>query len=83
MCIGKVKHYLILILNFKSVRSQQKVLKTLVNAAGQLMNTAFEYARKVASIDCFIFHDVDVIAEDDRILYACRGKGIGSHNLTI
>ena len=38
------------------------------------MNTAFQYAQEVASFDCYIFHDVDIIAEDDRILYGCRGR---------
>ena len=38
------------------------------------MNTAFNYARDLLSFDCYIFHDVDVIAEDDRILYTCRGR---------
>ena len=38
------------------------------------MNTAFNYARELMAFDCYIFHDVDVIAEDDRILYTCRGK---------
>lgn len=42
--------------------------------SGQLMNTGFYYARNISEdIDCFVFHDVDIIAEDDRIIYTCRG----------
>jgi len=39
------------------------------------MNTGFYFAKNLSKhIDCFIFHDVDIIAEDDRIIYTCRGK---------
>ena len=39
------------------------------------MNTGYYYAKNVSDdIDCFIFHDVDIIAEDDRIIYTCRGE---------
>lgn len=37
---------------------------------GRIMNAAFEYAQKLA-VDCVIFHDVDVLPEDDRIPYGC------------
>ena len=40
------------------------------------MNTAFRYAVDAAKFDCFIFHDVDIIAEDDRIIYGCRCKSL-------
>ncbi|CAK8671059.1 unnamed protein product [Clavelina lepadiformis] len=43
---------------------------------GQMMNTAFAYARDLMQFDCYVFHDVDVIAEDDRILYTCRDDRI-------
>lgn len=40
----------------------------------QLMNTAFNYIMKTynQTIDCLVFHDVDVISEDDRALYRCN-----------
>ncbi len=39
---------------------------------GRVMNAAFLEALKTDDkIDCFIFHDVDLIPEDDRTLYSC------------
>ena len=38
---------------------------------GRLMNAAFKEAWKIADFDCFIFHDVDLIPEDDRNKYTC------------
>ena len=35
------------------------------------MNIAFVTALKLEPFDCFIFHDVDLIPEDDRNLYTC------------
>ena len=35
------------------------------------MNAAFKEAWKIADFDCFIFHDVDLIPEDDRNMYTC------------
>merc|ERR1712076_285193 len=36
---------------------------------GLLMNAMFAEAQKVKNFDCFIFHDVDLIAQDDRNFY--------------
>ncbi len=39
---------------------------------GRVMNAAFLEALKTdEKIDCFIFHDVDLVPEDDRTLYSC------------
>lgn len=39
---------------------------------GRVMNAAFIEALKIDPlIECFIFHDVDLIPEDDRIMYTC------------
>jgi len=39
-----------------------------------MMNIGFIEARKLFNADCLIFHDVDMIPEDDRNLYACMEK---------
>uniref|UniRef100_A0A1I8GXA9 Beta-1,4-galactosyltransferase n=1 Tax=Macrostomum lignano TaxID=282301 RepID=A0A1I8GXA9_9PLAT len=38
---------------------------------GMLMNVGVVEALKLASFDCFIFHDVDMIPEHDRNVYLC------------
>ena len=35
------------------------------------MNIGFVEALKLRSWDCFIFHDVDLLPENDRNLYTC------------
>lgn len=35
------------------------------------MNIAVNEALKLDSFDCFIFHDVDLIPENDRNIYEC------------
>ncbi|XP_022661016.1 beta-1,4-N-acetylgalactosaminyltransferase bre-4-like isoform X2 [Varroa destructor] len=37
----------------------------------KLMNIGFLEASKLNDFECFIFHDVDLIPEDDRNLYSC------------
>jgi beta-1,4-galactosyltransferase 1 len=38
---------------------------------GVLMNAAFIYASSEYDFQCFVFHDVDLIPEDDRNMYSC------------
>ena len=37
----------------------------------KLMNIGFLEAIKDADYDCVVFHDVDLLPEDDRLLYHC------------
>ncbi|XP_052807475.1 beta-1,4-N-acetylgalactosaminyltransferase bre-4-like [Mya arenaria] len=41
---------------------------------GRVMNAAFLEVSKMSDFDCFIFHDVDLIPEDDRITYLCDDR---------
>ena len=41
----------------------------------EMMNTAFQYvSENHGHFDCFYFHDVDSLSEDDRTMYVCQGK---------
>ena len=46
----------------------------------KLMNIAFLYAMKEDSYDCVVFHDVDLLPEDDRLMYTCKDK---PHHLSV
>jgi hypothetical protein len=38
---------------------------------GILMNIGFKEAQSQESFDCFIFHDIDLLPENDGNLYTC------------
>jgi hypothetical protein len=46
---------------------------------GMLMNIGFTEALRLRSFDCFVFHDVDLLPEDDRNSYACPEVGEPRH----
>ena len=39
-----------------------------------VMNAAFEEVMKLRRYDCIIFHDVDMIPENDKNLYLCGSQ---------
>ena len=39
-----------------------------------LMNVGYVEAKKAYDFACFIFHDVDLLPENDRNLYSCPGQ---------
>ncbi|CAL8083592.1 unnamed protein product [Calicophoron daubneyi] len=41
-----------------------------------LFNIGFRESKRVRNFDCFIFHDVDLIPEDDRLPYRCGHQPI-------
>ena len=50
---------------------------SLFNRA-KLLNIGFDYTAKLNEFDCFIFHDVDLILQDDRAIYHCI-EGVAQH----
>jgi len=48
-----------------------KALPTTFNRA-MLLNIGFAAARRIANYTCFVFHDVDLLPEDERNLYTCN-----------
>ena len=41
---------------------------------GAIMNAAFTEVTRMTSYDCVIFHDVDMLPEDDRNFYRCSAR---------
>ncbi|XP_052809120.1 beta-1,4-N-acetylgalactosaminyltransferase bre-4-like [Mya arenaria] len=77
------KHLDILVYNLVPVLKRQEVafgvfvVEQFGNSTfnkGRLMNIGFTEARKYDEFDCFIFHDIDLIPEDDRNMYTCSEK---------
>ncbi|XP_052809109.1 beta-1,4-N-acetylgalactosaminyltransferase bre-4-like [Mya arenaria] len=77
------KHLDILVYNLVPVLKRQKVafrifvVEQFGNKTfnkGRLINIGFMEARKHGEFDCFIFHDVDLIPEDDRNMYTCSAN---------
>jgi len=59
---------------FFRLRYQIFVVEQLGNDTfnkGRLMNTGYKHASKISQIefDCYIFHDVDLLSENDRNIY--------------
>ena len=52
------------------------MVKTMPVNRAMLFNIGFQMALNTSKNfwDCFIFHDVDLLAEDDRNLYNCPTK---------
>ena len=61
-------------LNYTIIVVEQQSPKLFNKAA--LMNAGYLYASKLHNPDCVIFHDVDMIPEDGRHFYTCRGMPV-------
>ena len=46
-----------------------------------IMNIGYVESRTMGRYDCYIFHDVDMLPEDDRNFYTCSPapRHVGSH----
>ena len=73
-------HLRILLHNLHSFLAKQEldygifVIEQIANQTfnrAKLMNVGFMESLKVYDWQCFIFHDVDLLPEDDRNLYTC------------
>ena len=42
---------------------------------GKLLNAGYDIAHK-EGFDCFVFHDVDILPENDKILYQCLDSAL-------
>ena len=52
-------------------KSYQRASRRKNQSQGILMNAGFAEAMKVKNFDCVVFHDVDMLPQDDHNLYAC------------
>ena len=67
------------------VRQNIKFGFYLINQSGnnlfnraKLLNIGFDYVSDLDEFDCFIFHDVDLILENDKAIYKCI-DGVAQH----
>ena len=37
-----------------------------------IMDIGYIISSNISDFDCFIFHDVDMLSEDDRFMYSCK-----------
>ncbi|KAI0212777.1 Beta-1,4-N-acetylgalactosaminyltransferase bre-4 [Lamellibrachia satsuma] len=51
----------------------EQALPTVFNKAA-MMNIGYRVARTVFDFDCVVFHDVDMLTEDDRNFYTCSDQ---------
>ncbi|KAG8235312.1 hypothetical protein J437_LFUL015715 [Ladona fulva] len=79
----RAEHLRALLLNLHPLLQKQQVEYGIyvIEQAGNgpfnramLMNVGFLEASKMHEFDCFIFHDVDLLPEDDRNLYTCPAQ---------
>ena len=56
-------------LDYTIIVSEQRT-PSIFNKAS-LMNVAYLETRRLGNFDCYIFHDVDVLAENDMSFYTC------------
>lgn len=67
-------YYLLPMLKRQQLDFRVYVVEQYGNATfnkGRIMNAAYKEALKQNSFHCFVFHDVDLIPEDDRNMYSC------------
>ena len=58
--------------NFTMIIVNQESGKSFNRA--KLLNIGFDYATKNTPANCFVFHDVDLIAEGEEFVYYCNAK---------
>ena len=68
--LAQVQRGFVLVLHLFTLSSHQQAGQTPFNRA-MLFNIGFQESLKFDQYDCFIFHDVDLIPEDDRNEYSC------------
>ena len=74
-------HYMIPILIRQNIKYGFYVINQSGNALfnrAKLLNIGFDYVSDLDEFDCFIFHDVDLILENDKAIYKCI-DGVAQH----
>lgn len=68
-------HYMIPLLIRQNVKFQFFAITQTPNSIfnrAKLLNIGFVEAMKMGDFDCFFFHDVDLVLENDQAIYHCR-----------